>query len=56
MSNKDKALWTLVAAYVGAIIEVPGIVLNRVLGTSMFLALVAFVICSIVSARKHKEA
>lgn len=54
MEHKNIAIWVLSFALLGAISEVPGLFLNRVLGGMLIGGFIAFVICCMVSVRKGK--
>lgn len=54
LSGKDIAIWTLALALFGAVLEVPGFFLGRVLGSAVLFAVGALVVCAVINARKRK--
>lgn len=54
METKNIAIWVLSFALLGAIVEVPGFFLNRVLGGMIAAGFITFVICCILSVHRKR--
>lgn len=55
MENKNVAIWVLAFALFGAILEVPGLFLGRVLADAVLFGGGAFVVCCIISWRRNRN-